>query len=313
MVLYSDIKSGEQYGYRDGWRREEDRLGPIFEYTGAGTEGDQTFVGATGTGNAAILQHARDERTLHLFIAHGKVRGTGIRTHRYIGAFELDRERPYFIRRARDKFNQDRDVIVFRLRPLDTYQRSIDDVIPPVTQNRVQFIRSGSRLRPEFPKRRGQARERDRSAATSIYRREEIAAEYSSVLHGRQHRVGRLELEVRGVEEAMEATLYDQSEHTVYEPVVSNSRQAVRDGLMQLMDLRMHLSEFESGTSFRFMVLAPGPPSEDTHQLLSQYGVGIVYRNENGDFSELPSIGQYPPPAGGPGAFPCMDCPVRSN
>ncbi|WP_189176118.1 hypothetical protein [Streptomyces lasiicapitis] len=312
VVLYSDIKSGEQYGYHDGWHREEDRLGPLFEYTGAGTEGDQTFTGATGAGNAAILQHALDDRTLHLFIGHGKVPGTGIRTHRYIGAFEVDRERPYVIRQARDKSQQDRDVIVFRLRPLGTYQRSEDDVIPPVTQTRVNFVQSGTRRRPEAPARLRQAWERDRSAATATYRREQIAAEFGDILTNRQHRVGRLEVQVRGVEEAMEAALFDQSERTIYEPADSNSRQALRDALMQLMDLRMHLSRIEKGMPIRCMVLAPGPPSEDTRQLLSEYGVGVVYRNANGDFSELPNDGQNPPTDGVPSTFPCVNCPTRS-
>ncbi|MFD0414085.1 hypothetical protein [Streptomyces sp. NPDC127108] len=312
VVLYSDIKSGEQYGYRDGWLREEDRLGPIFEYTGAGTEGNQTFTGATGTGNAAILQHALDGRTLHVFIGHGKVPGTGIRTHRYIGAFEADHERPYVIRQARDKFQQDRDVIVFRLRPLGAYERSESDVIPPATQTKVTFVQSGTRRRPAAPPRLREAWDRDRSAARATYQRDKIAAEYSDVLTNRQHRVGRLEVHVRGVEEAMEAALYDESERTIYEPADSNSRQALRDALMHLMNLRMHLSKIENGMPIRCMVLAPGIPSEDTQQLLNEYDVGIVYRNANGDFSELPSSGQNPPADGTPTAFPCVNCPTRS-
>ncbi|WP_405664283.1 hypothetical protein [Streptomyces sp. RK9] len=312
VVLYSDIKSGEQYGYRDGWLREEDRLGPIFEYTGAGTEGNQTFTGATGTGNAAILQHALDDRTLHVFIGHGKVPGTDTRTHRYIGAFEVDQERPYVIRQARDKSQQDRDVIVFRLRPLGIYERADSDVIPPVTQSRVKFVRTGTRRRPEAPPRLREAWERDRSAARATYQREKIATEFSDVLINRQHRVGRLEVHVRGVEEAMEATLFDENERTIYEPADSNSRQALRDALIHLMDLRMHLSRIENGMPIRCMVLAPGIPSEDTRQLLTEYGVGIVYRNANGEFSELPSDGQIPPTGGFPGTFPCVACPTRS-
>ncbi len=44
VLLFSDAEAGAEYGYDDGWLLEEDELGPVFEYTGAGRS-DQVFDG----------------------------------------------------------------------------------------------------------------------------------------------------------------------------------------------------------------------------------------------------------------------------
>src|ERR1044072_5443117 len=69
--LYSDPDVGEQTGYYDGWLAEEDELGPVFEYTGAGKSGNQTFEGVAGSGNRAILRHAEQKRVLRVFTRVG--------------------------------------------------------------------------------------------------------------------------------------------------------------------------------------------------------------------------------------------------
>jgi 5-methylcytosine-specific restriction protein A len=48
VVLYSDEEAGAKFGYKDGWLAEEDEHGKVFEYTAAGTKGDQTFGGRYG-------------------------------------------------------------------------------------------------------------------------------------------------------------------------------------------------------------------------------------------------------------------------
>ncbi|MFD7775052.1 MULTISPECIES: hypothetical protein [Streptomyces] len=310
VVLYSDIGSGEQYGYRDGWLREEDHFGPVYEYTGAGTLGDQVFSG----GNASILRHAIDGRTLHLFIAHGKVRGSDTKTHRYIGAFKLDASEPYIVRQARDEDKKNRDVIVFRLRPIGTFFRLEADEIPPAKKTTVSFIRSRMRRRLEEPKDVRDTRQRDMSAAIIASRnREDLVADYEETLSQRQHHFGRLEIQVRDIEETLQASLYDESAHTLYEPAGSASRQALKDALVQLIDISRHLNSIENGMPLRCMVLAPELPGEDIRQLLTLHNVGIVYRDENGDLTELQGTGQNPLPGGTSRGISCLDCPARLN
>jgi 5-methylcytosine-specific restriction protein A len=69
ILIYVDHDSGKKYGYEDGWLEEEDEFGPVFEYTGQGTRGEQTFLGLNGSRNAAVLCHADTGRSLRVFMA----------------------------------------------------------------------------------------------------------------------------------------------------------------------------------------------------------------------------------------------------
>ncbi|MEU2423080.1 P-loop NTPase fold protein [Streptomyces sp. NPDC007851] len=134
VLLYSDPTVGRRYGYRDGWLAEEDEHGPIFEYTGAGALGDQTFEGSGGSGNRAVLNHVEAGRSLRVFTATGTVPGSQTKLHRYVGEFKVDADRPYVLRQMPDSNGNQRKVIVFRLRPAGVVDRDGRDVIPPSVQ-----------------------------------------------------------------------------------------------------------------------------------------------------------------------------------
>ncbi|MEV6765263.1 P-loop NTPase fold protein [Streptomyces sp. NPDC051105] len=134
VLLYSDPTVGHRYGYRDGWLVEEDEHGLIFEYTGAGATGDQTFEGVGGSGNRAILNHVEAGRSLRVFTATGRVPGSQTKLHRYVGEFKVDVDQPYVLRQMPDSNGDLRKVIVFRLRPAGIVDRDGRDVIPPSIQ-----------------------------------------------------------------------------------------------------------------------------------------------------------------------------------
>ncbi|MFB8350289.1 hypothetical protein [Streptomyces niveus] len=140
MSLYSDPDVGEQAGYYDGWLAEEDELGPVFEYTGAGKSGDQTFDGVAGAGNRAIVRHAEQDRVLRVFTRVGKLPGSDTKTHRYLGAFTLDGVQPYVWRRVHGEDGRERNVIVFRLRPDGAVQHATQDVIPAAEETTAEFV-----------------------------------------------------------------------------------------------------------------------------------------------------------------------------
>ncbi|GAB3482291.1 HNH endonuclease [Azotobacter salinestris] len=102
--------SGEQYGYRDAL----DEHG-VFSYTGEGQIGDMTLTG----GNAAITNHAANGKALHLFKALGKGKG-----QQYMGEFACA---GYSWARGPDREGNDRNVIVFRLVPVD---RVVEEALP---------------------------------------------------------------------------------------------------------------------------------------------------------------------------------------
>ncbi|MFB6437361.1 hypothetical protein ACFCVY_11340 [Streptomyces sp. NPDC056411] len=138
--LYSDPDVGERAGYYDGWLAEEDELGRVFEYTGAGKIGDQTFDGVAGSGNRAILRHAEQDRVLRVFTRVGKLPGSDTKTHRYLGTFTLDGMEPYVWRRVHDEDGHERNVLVFRLRQEGAVQHAAQDVIPAAAETTAEFV-----------------------------------------------------------------------------------------------------------------------------------------------------------------------------
>ncbi|MFF4542779.1 hypothetical protein ACFY1J_00805 [Streptomyces sp. NPDC001406] len=140
--LFSDPSVGEKLGYYDGWLAEDDDLGPVFEYTGAGKSGPQTFEGAAGIGNRAILRHAEQGRTLRVFTQVGKVPHSDTKTHEFLGEFVLDQLQPYVWRRVHGEDLIDRDVIVFRLRPEPegTVRRSAKNLVPVAEKTTAELV-----------------------------------------------------------------------------------------------------------------------------------------------------------------------------
>lgn len=63
LIFIFTGKTGEQYGYEDGW--DEDNF---FHYTGEGQKGDMTF----SKGNMAILKHQENKKQVFLFEDQGK-------------------------------------------------------------------------------------------------------------------------------------------------------------------------------------------------------------------------------------------------
>ncbi|MEU7582823.1 hypothetical protein AB0B50_35200 [Streptomyces sp. NPDC041068] len=314
VVLFSDIKAGEPYGYRDGWLTEEDDLGPIFAYTGAGTKGDQTFGGLYGKGNSAVLDHATRGRTLHLFIAEGKVQGSGARTHRYVGPFKVDEREPYQLRQARDENQADRSVIVFRLRPAGEVYRSDAHTLPRAKATRPIFFRAREATRLARAQRRQRNQHRTLTPDdVAAQRRDELSESYESRLEQAGHSVGYLQVEVKDKTSTLISDLYDESDNTLYETAGSTSREAVRSALAQLLDLSRYLRLMEHSQPLRLMVLSPELPDADIRELLEEHNVGVIYRNEAGDFSEFQGERRTPGGRAGAPPFPCAECPALSS
>lgn len=94
--------TGEQYGYTDHFNES----GDLF-YTGEGQLGDMTMT----RGNRAIAEHAITGRALHVFEALGKGKPCI-----YKGEFFYE---SHSIERGLDRANKERNVIVFRLAPVN--------------------------------------------------------------------------------------------------------------------------------------------------------------------------------------------------
>ncbi|WP_327691729.1 hypothetical protein OG870_31260 [Streptomyces sp. NBC_00461] len=322
--LYSDPDVGEQAGYYDGWLAEEDELGPVFEYTGAGKSGDQTFDGVAGSGNRAILRHAEQDRVLRVFTRVGKVPGSDIKTHRYLGMFTLDGMQPYVWRRVHGEDGQERSVIVFRLRPEGAVQHAAQDVIPAAGETTAEFVPfkavTAAMIQSEpattgalpLPRQRVRKRTSGRkatpnaetsgtfvvpeafgtklsiraaTAATVAVRHEaELTQAYKAHLESAGHQTGAFQIKVKGLTSTLRTDLYDATDHALYEAKGSNSREDVRMALGQILDYSRYVKTPEHEGEPKRVILLPSAPTPDMYTLLDRYDVEVVYRSNDGHF-----------------------------
>ncbi|GGR61650.1 hypothetical protein [Streptomyces roseolus] len=322
--LYSDPDVGEKAGYYDGWLAEEDELGPVFEYTGAGKSGDQTFDGVAGSGNRAILRHAEQDRVLRVFTRVGKVPGSDTKTHRYLGMFTLDGMQPYVWRRVHGEDGQERSVIVFRLRPEGAVQHAAQDVIPaaaettaelvpfqpvtaamfqsepattgalPLPKQRVRKKTAGRRPAPNtetsgtfvVPETFGTKLSiRAATAATVAVRHEaELTQAYKAHLESAGHQTGAFQIKVKGLTSTLRTDLYDATDHVLYEAKGSNSREDIRMALGQILDYSRYVKTPVHQGEPKRVILLPSAPAPDMYALLDRYDVEVVYRSDAGHF-----------------------------
>ena len=94
--------SGEQFGYQD-----EEGTDGVYSYTGEGQVGDMSIDNSR---NAAIRDHAKNGRTLHLFKSMGKGKG-----QRYVGEFACS---SFSKEPGRDRVGNQRNIIKFHLVPV---------------------------------------------------------------------------------------------------------------------------------------------------------------------------------------------------
>ncbi|NNN37389.1 hypothetical protein HLK59_45075 [Streptomyces sp. S3(2020)] len=303
VLIFSDSEAGERYGYRDGWLAEDDELGPIFTYTGTGQEDNQALRG----GNSAILKHADMGRTLHLFIAVGKVPGGGAKEHKYIGQFKVDERHPYETRVATDVNRKVRNVIVFRLRPTGLYIREASHTLQLPSTPRSLFSQTAGRFARAIGRQRRQLQPQTNIDPSEVTR-DNLADAFQDHKVAEGETFGQMELEMRNTADRLTYGLFSQTNNTVYEPTGSTAHESIAKAITQLLLARHYLRDLQPAQPLHLMVLTPALPREDLRDLLAEHGIGLAYRTDNGDFSEFAATAT--PPGSAPRTFRCLDCPV---
>ncbi|MFJ5883470.1 hypothetical protein [Kitasatospora cineracea] len=293
VLLFSDHEVGVLFGYHDGWLAEEDEIGKVFEYTGAGKKGDMTFVGLKGSGNAAVRDHVAAGRRLHLFVAVGTVSGTDTKLHRYVGEFALDRRKPFVAREALDEDGQPRTAIVFRLRPVGDVQHTEADQIPPALQTFAMLVpakTTESKLTaPE--KNKTKAGKRAAVPETIAQRREgELSDAFEAHLTAMGHVVKRFQIRIKGKTGTLMTDLYDVTDHVLYELKGTATRPAVRMALGQLLDYGRYVKTEEHPEVPRRVVLLPALPDEDMADLLADHNIGLAHQDGDTFIGVPPSL-----------------------
>ncbi|MFD8325216.1 hypothetical protein [Streptomyces lydicus] len=292
VFVYSDPSAGEEYGYTFDGRAEDDEFGPLYLYTGAGAKGDQKPSGRNGS----LLTAAQKGREVHLFVAHGKLAGSGAMRQRYIGQMVLDPIQPYVIRRSPGTDDVMRDVLVFRFRPAEgtTPAWTEADKQPKATKSTFEVTNPELSLPAPvvLPTQSGakakKAEQHSASETTAdipaskrkVLRREgELVTAFAEYLAAAGHKTHSFQITIAGEPGTLTPDLYDATEHVLYEAKGLTTRSNVRMAIGQLADYRRHIPESES---LRVAVLLPSAPTPDVQQLLAEQNIGLVYQVDGG-------------------------------
>ncbi|NSL43617.1 hypothetical protein [Streptomyces sp. 8P21H-1] len=280
ILIYTDHASGKEYGYEDGWLEEEDDRGPIFEYTGKGRVGHQTFEGVAGSRNKAILRHVDEGKALLLFMAAGKDphSKSSAKLQRYLGEFEVDPKQPYTIREADDPDGNRRLIIVFRLRPKGNVQHIPEDAITPAATTQVEQVSAAVTASSMIePPGKGASESRRSAQPSSIaeHRKAQLLNAYLKFLQERQHKVFAYQIKIAGTRSTLKTDLYDATKHVLYCVKGESSREEIRMAIGQLKDYVRHINPANP----KLAILLPSKPHEDLQDLLSRENIDLVHQD----------------------------------
>ncbi|WP_367323529.1 hypothetical protein [Streptomyces sp. HUAS ZL42] len=298
VFVYSDPSAGEEYGYTFDGRAEDDEFGPLYLYTGAGANGHHKPSGRNGS----LITHAEKGREVHLFVAHGRVPGSGAMQQRYIGQMVLDPIKPYDVRRGPGKDGLMRNVLVFRFRPAEgtTPAWTEADRMPAAAKSDVEIVEPVVEV-PEpvaLPKQSGAKVKRTEQHSTAetvadipagqrkVLRREgELVKAFVAHLTAAGHKTHSFQITIEGEPGALTPDLYDATDHALYEAKGLTTRANVRMAIGQLADYRRHIP---GRRELRVAVLLPSEPTEDVKDLLGEEYVELVYQTDDGGFAGWP-------------------------
>ncbi len=273
VFVYSDAEAGSTYGYNfDGWTDD----GAVFLYTGEGRLGDQTLT----DGNLALLTHSEAGRAVRLFIADGIAPGTtSKKLHRYVGEFYVDPGMPYFSEDAPDRTGAMRQVLVFRLLPVEAEaprQAGYSPIADPASEVAAVQVRVEALAVQLFDVAGTEAGQAERVEA-------QMVARLTEYLENDGNTVTRWKLKIPGERGALFTDHYWVEEQELFEAKPSADRQAVRMAVAQLLDYRRHIPVQD----LRLTVFVPGYPSQDVVDFALSCGIGFLVETEDGSYERV--------------------------
>jgi hypothetical protein len=283
VFVYSDPQAGTSYGYNfDGWNAER----TVFLYTGEGRTGDQRIR----SGNAALLNHRANGRTVRVFVADGTQESSDAKVQRYLGEFEVSPDRPTLSDEAPDQDGVQRKVLIFRLRPVGTVLRRDQDasaIGDAPTTPQVETVAVDSAALPAgnaeaVPIEALRAHEypvAGSTAATAVKREAELVTRYQKHLEKRGAICMRYKLRPPGELRDLFTDLFDETANVLYEAKGVATREAVRMAIGQLLDYSRHIPAAPD-----LAVLLPTLPTADLLDLLSRNNIRCVYEDRTGLF-----------------------------
>jgi hypothetical protein len=255
IMLFTDPTTGHQHGYFDGWNAEDG----TYSYYGEGQVGDQRMI----SGNAAVLRHVEEGRSLRLFQgSRGEVE--------YLGEWAVDEKQPFYETEAPDREGQTRKVIVFKLRPVGDFKIPAQTSMSDADQTSVEVVPVEEQYtEAAFVDPSHEPYEAERREAKLVR-----ALRDHLVMHG--HDVGRLKIIPEGEAKPLFADLFDKTYNALVEAKGSVSREAIRMALGQLLDY----GRFQPSATR--IILVPERPRQDLLDLADSASIRVMWPSRNG-------------------------------
>ena len=252
--------SGASFGYNF----DEELEDGSFLYTGDGQVGDQDI---SVHGNKAITEHRKRGRALRLFEAAEQ------KTYvRYLGEFELADSEP-IIRRAPDASDNERDVLVFHLRPVGPTKQ--------LTQSSKQ-ITTPSVFRQQSEKNIEEFHSRQILASVTIANRQEgqLQKRYENYLRSQGLDIDTFMISIPESNAPLRVDLVDFTNKKIIEVKVGITRGYVREAIGQVLDYVFQLKRIQNEIWIP-VILLPGKPSDDLIELIATLNIELVWENNN--------------------------------
>ncbi|WP_326651870.1 restriction endonuclease [Streptomyces anthocyanicus] len=264
VFVFTDPVAGEKHGYYDDWMPDG-----RFHYSGEGQYGDQRMI----SGNASILNHRAEGRTLRVFQG---ARGTVT----YRGEFTVDQEDPWYSADAPETNDGPlRKVIVFRLNPVDTTPQEpatklgrllvsqpnqVDDLPLERNENETTFVNPNQ-----------EPYEADRKEAR-------LVKAFADYLMSNGHQSGRQRILPPGESRPLFTDLHVKRLGLLVEAKGSVTRENIRMAIGQLADYSRFVDHTIRG------ILLPSQPREDLLALAKSQGCAVIWPEGKGFVSTNP-------------------------
>jgi hypothetical protein len=250
---------------------------PASDYTGWGDDGLFHFMGqgARGNqmmtqGNRSLLRHKEDNRTVHVFHRLPNRHTDGGPLYRHLGRFRLDDDMPYYSADAPDEDGANRNVIIFRLRPVG----AIADGGPQLPRTPAPTVRIVE-LQPTYQARSNTSEIRPSRAHTEA----QLVESYAAYLRASGRSLTQAQLTPASETTTYRVDLLDSTENRLIEAKGSATRAAVREAIGKLLDFRRFFNPTPT-----LAILLPSQPREDLLDLCASLCIEVVWPREDGGF-----------------------------
>lgn len=255
IFIFLKATAEQEFGYADGWHTDG-----CLHYTGEGQVGDQTMPGV----NNSLLNHKREPRQeVRVFEGSGGPVA-------YVGRFEVDDNQPYYRTDAPDRKKNLRQVIVFRLRPLEVDSaripaRAID--APVVKMAPLENHQSDGYLQiPNIERRE------------VVKREAALVAKYKEYLTDKADEVSSHHYKPAPEPRYLRNDLFNETRKHLIEAKGQVTREAIRMLIGQVTDY----SRFEADPDIETAALLPERPRPDLEALLKTAGIVAVWAEGDG-------------------------------